>query len=216
MDITVNSDCTLQAKFDGIFGQPDGITVDATYRDENGDAVVEIVGDPVFGDTTITVTGAGDLTLTGTDLHNDIDTVTATGTVTTTEISLELIINGAFPETVELTRVVAETPTPSPSPAGPTPIVWARLWGDLDCSNLINPIDSLKLLRGDAGFDINYLTEDCPQYGAAIPASVPATPWGDIDCSGQVDPIDSLKTLRYDAGLSVSQSLDCPQINSPF
>jgi len=225
MDLTLNSDCTLQAKFDGIFGQPDGLTVDATYRDDNGSSVVDIVGDPVFGDTTITITGAGSLTLTGTDLHQGIDLVTATGTVTPTHISLEITLNG-FTETAELTREVAatatptDTPTPTDAPTptspGPTPIAWARLWGDLDCNNLINPIDSLKVLRGDAGLGVTYLATDCPQFGAAIPASVPATPWGDIDCSGQVNPVDSLKTLRHDAGLSVGQADVCPEIGSPF
>lgn len=86
----------------------------------------------------------------------------------------------------------------------------------MDCSNLIDPIDSLKLLRGDAGLDVSYQTPECPQIGAASPAAVPVTPWGDIDCSGQVNPVDSLKTLRYDAGLSVGQPDGCPQIASPF
>ena len=29
------------------------------------------------------------------------------------------------------------------------------IWGDVDCSQAINPIDSLKLLRKDAGLSVN-------------------------------------------------------------
>jgi len=96
-----------------------------------------------------------------------------------------------------------------------TPDAWQRLWGDVDCNNAINPVDSLKLLRWDAGLSVTYETPECPQIGGAVPASVPATPWGDIDCSGEPNPIDSLKTLRYDAGLNVDQAAGCPQIGSP-
>ena len=104
---------------------------------------------------------------------------------------------------------------PIPETPEPTPGVWQRLWGDVDCSNAINPVDSLKLLRWDAGLSVTYATPECPPIGGAVPGSVPATPWGDIDCSGEPNPIDSLKTLRYDAGLSVDQAAGCPQIGSP-
>ena len=115
------------------------------------------------------------------------------------------------PTAVVTPTPVGQTPTPQPTSAP-----WARLWGDVDCSNAVDPVDSLKLLRWDAGLSVSYQDSQCPQIGAAIPASLPATAWGDIDCSGQVDPVDALKTLRYDAGLSVSQSAGCPEIAAPF
>ncbi|HUF52781.1 MAG TPA: hypothetical protein VMR52_03270 [Dehalococcoidia bacterium] len=108
----------------------------------------------------------------------------------------------------------APTPVPTPTPQ-PTPYVWARLWGDVDCSNAINPVDSLKLLRADAGLSVAYQTPQCPQIGGVVPASiasVPVTPWGDVDCSGSADPIDALKILRFDASLSVNQADGCPTI----
>lgn len=112
------------------------------------------------------------------------------------------------------------TPTPLPTPTPqPTPYVWARRWGDVDCSNAVNPVDSLKLLRADAGLSVAYQTPQCPEIGGAVPAgiaSVPVTPWGDVDCSSSADPVDSLKVLRFDAGLSVAQNAGCPQMGSPI
>ncbi|MCH7809385.1 MAG: hypothetical protein IH863_02265, partial [Chloroflexi bacterium] len=88
MDVTINDDCTLQATIDGVFGQLGPVTVNATYRDGNS-TIIDIVGDPVFGDSTITVTDNGALTLAGTGLHQGIESVAATGTVTTTQVSVE-------------------------------------------------------------------------------------------------------------------------------
>ena len=86
-----------------------------------------------------------------------------------------------------------------------------RLWGDSDCNNSVNPIDSLKTLRSDAGLSVSQ-TGDCPDIGSNV--TVDGTPrlWNDVDCNGAVSPIDSLKTLRHDAGLSVSQSPGCPSM----
>jgi hypothetical protein len=38
-------------------------------------------------------------------------------------------------------------------------------WGDIDCYGEVNPVDSLKLLRFDAGLEV---TQDppCPDIGA--------------------------------------------------
>ncbi|MEX0683574.1 MAG: hypothetical protein WD904_05655 [Dehalococcoidia bacterium] len=107
-----------------------------------------------------------------------------------------------------------KSPTQTPQPSA-TPYVWARLWGDIDCSNAVNPVDSLKLLRSDAGLLVSYQTPECPHIGVALPASAPNPTWGDIDCSGQVNPVDSLKTLRHDGGLSVDQNPGCPDVGSP-
>ncbi len=112
------------------------------------------------------------------------------------------------------------TPTPTPSPTD-TPVPTATdapgqqvTWADNNCSASVDPIDSLFVLRGDAGLPTN--TGDCPGMGADINV-LNASPhiWGDIDCSGAMTPVDSLKTLRYDAGLSASQEDGCPEIGSP-
>jgi hypothetical protein len=86
-----------------------------------------------------------------------------------------------------------------------------RLWGDSDCSGTVNPIDSLKILRSDAGLPVS-ATGDCPVIASNV--TVDGTPrlWNDVDCGGAVNPVDSLKTLRYDAGLSVSQAAGCPGV----
>ena len=75
----------------------------------------------------------------------------------------------------------------------------------------MNPIDSLKTLRSDAGLSVSQ-TGDCPEIASNV--TVDGTPrlWNDIDCGGAVNPVDSLKTLRHDAGLSVSQSAGCPDV----
>jgi hypothetical protein len=81
-----------------------------------------------------------------------------------------------------------------------------EIWGDADCSGGINPIDSLKILRADAGADLASVLGACPPLG--VLASINTVPrlWGDFDCSLFFNPVDSLKTLRYDAGLSVPKN----------
>ena len=100
-----------------------------------------------------------------------------------------------------------QAPMPPPSPPGGQEVVWA----DNNCSGEVNPVDSLFVLRGNAGLPTN--TGDCPGMGAEINV-LNASPhiWGDVDCNGAMTPVDSLKTLRHDAGLSASQEPGCPPI----
>jgi Tol biopolymer transport system component len=114
------------------------------------------------------------------------------------------------------------TPTPSPTPSpSPTPAGTLVLWGDSNCAAGVDPVDSLFLLRFDAGLStdvigctplgsevkiVDPLASPCP-LGAGIPCV-----WGDIDCSGAIDPVDALKLLRHDAGLFLSQEPDCPPV----
>ena len=99
------------------------------------------------------------------------------------------------------------TPTPSPSPT-PTPLLLTFAWGDANCSDTSDPIDSLLTLRHDAGLNVS-LPAGCPALGTSVDDGgtgiATARIWGDVDCSGAVNPIDSLKVLRNDAGLSVSK-----------
>ena len=87
------------------------------------------------------------------------------------------------------------------------------VWGDNNCSQQVDPVDSLFVLRGDAGLPTN--TGDCPNMGQDIEV-LNASPhiWGDVDCGGAMTPVDSLKTLRFDAGLSVSAEDGCPEMGS--
>jgi hypothetical protein len=87
----------------------------------------------------------------------------------------------------------------------------ALLWGDVDCSGAVNPVDSLKELRFDAGLIVQQAA-GCPAIGTAAPAGVGGRTWGDVDCNGTVNPVDSLKILRFDAGLSVAQEPGCPGV----
>jgi hypothetical protein len=122
----------------------------------------------------------------------------------------------------------APSPSPSPTPSMPpseTPLSLDDLWGDSDCSGEVNPIDSLKTLRTDAGDPPVQDVPFCPAWNAFVRwlSSLNSRAgaqggdiilrWGDGDCSDSVDPIDSLKILRTDAGLGVDQPDDCPDMN---
>jgi hypothetical protein len=40
-------------------------------------------------------------------------------------------------------------------------------WGDVDCSGEVNPVDSLKILRADAGLGVAQPAE-CPEIGSQV------------------------------------------------
>lgn len=40
-------------------------------------------------------------------------------------------------------------------------------WGDVDCSGEVNPVDSLKILRADAGLSVAK-PEGCPAIGDEV------------------------------------------------
>ena len=77
-----------------------------------------------------------------------------------------------------------------------------EIWGDGDCSGGISPVDSLKILRNDAGLSSLSVQGLCPGLGSSVAVNAVTRVWGDGDCSGTLNPVDSLKTLRFDAGLS--------------
>ena len=87
------------------------------------------------------------------------------------------------------------------------------IWADNNCKDGVNPIDSLFVLRGDAGLSTD--TGNCPDMGANIDVQ-DASPhiWGDVDCKDGMNPVDSLKILRFDAGLSASAADGCPEMAS--
>ena len=99
--------------------------------------------------------------------------------------------------------MATDTPTPTAAPGQQV------TWGDNNCKDGVNPVDSLFVLRGDAGLPTD--TNECPEMGAAIDVlfASPHT-WGDVDCKDGMTPVDSLKVLRHDAGLSASQEEGCP------
>jgi CSLREA domain-containing protein len=115
---------------------------------------------------------------------------------------------GAF----EYSTGPAPTPTPNPTPTPiPTPTAAPGAFGNVDCMDGISSIDSLKVLRSNAG--LGYIqTEPCEDIG------LDTTGWnelqGDVDCSDDVTSIDSLKLLRHNAGLSVTQTEPCPNVGS--
>jgi Tol biopolymer transport system component len=83
--------------------------------------------------------------------------------------------------------------------------------GDIDCSGAADPIDSLKLLRHDAGLSVTY-PGPCLMIGEQTTINQIDLTWGDVDCDGVIGAIDALKVLRFDAGLSVQQTQPCPPL----
>jgi hypothetical protein len=170
--------------------------------------------DPGFYEYTIEIDCHGEI--------RSVDFFIYVGTCPITEQGFVFSIAGAteepFPDECteeEGSPTPTETPSPSPTltptapPTGGEQIIFA----DHNCSDEVDPVDSLFVLRDDAGLDTN--TGDCPPMGSQ--QTLIATNGiiiGDVDCSGEENPVDSLKVLRFDAGLSVSQEEDCPEIGS--
>ena len=132
---------------------------------------------------------------------------------------VNVIVTAYDPEgTVTFDTIVNEpTPTPAPETPTPTPANQQNLWADIDCSGGVNPVDSLKMLREDAGLSVAQ-GADCPEPGTDLiviwDSESTNDKWGDADCSGSLDPVDSLKVLRFDAGLFYIQQEPCPDIGA--
>ncbi|MCH8052081.1 MAG: hypothetical protein IIC86_08700 [Chloroflexi bacterium] len=97
--------------------------------------------------------------------------------------------------------------------AGASPV---EVKGDLNCDASVNPVDSLLLLRHDAGLSVN-LPAGCDAIGSvgvAARGSSAVNSKGDMNCDGSVNPVDSLLLLRHDAGLNVNLPGGCDAIGS--
>lgn len=116
------------------------------------------------------------------------------------------------------TASTTATPTPTPSPA-PTPSQTAQptpeplVWGDTDCDRQIGPIDSIRVLRRDAGLSTT-TAEACLPMGDPLFVNGTLRVWGDVNCDG-LNPVDSILLLRHDAGLAVSVPAGCPSLGDP-
>jgi hypothetical protein len=94
----------------------------------------------------------------------------------------------------------------------------ALTWGDVDCNGQVTPVDSLAILRADAGLPVAKADPSCPDIGtpltpdaARLPAGLQLT-WGNVDCLSGVVPVDSLKILLSDAGSPIAQGPGCLHI----
>jgi CSLREA domain-containing protein len=84
--------------------------------------------------------------------------------------------------------------------------------GNVDCSDAVNSVDALKVLRRNASLSVSQ-EEPCQDIGLALAGG---GLMGDVDCGGVVNAIDALKILRAVAGLLVSQGPGCPAIMPPL
>jgi hypothetical protein len=118
----------------------------------------------------------------------------------------------------------AATPSPTPSPTpthsptstpSPTPTPTSALtlvWGDNDCSSVIDGGDGLLVLIHIAGISAASASAAmCPNLGQQI--GFPGGPlWGDVNCSGSIDAQDVIVELRHVAGLDSERTPDCAPI----
>ena len=74
---------------------------------------------------------------------------------------------------------------------------------------MIGPVDSVRILRLDAGL-FTTTPSGCPPMGGEVQTWI----WGDINCDGP-DPVDSVLVLRFDAGLRVDVPPGCPGLGEP-
>ncbi|HUF53007.1 MAG TPA: hypothetical protein VMR52_04440 [Dehalococcoidia bacterium] len=116
-------------------------------------------------------------------------------------------------QTASPTPTVTGDPTPSATATPTTPPGVNRIWGDINCSGASDPVDSLGLLRHDAGLTFNK-PATCPHVTTSVVVLGNFQTWGNVDCTGGIDPIDSLKVLRKDSGQNVNQPAGCPGIGT--
>ncbi len=88
-----------------------------------------------------------------------------------------------------------------------------RVWGDLDCSGLVKPGDSTRILQRDAGQSPS-APRYCPNLGDAVQVGGLMRTWGDVDCNGLIKPADSTQILQHDAGQTPTPKQDCPAVAS--
>lgn len=100
------------------------------------------------------------------------------------------------------------TPTPTPQPT-PEPLVW----GDTNCDHRIGPLDSIRVLRLDAGLSTT-TPATCLPMGEPLFVNGTLRLWGDVNCDG-LDPVDAVLMLRFDAGLPVQAPAGCPSLGEP-
>jgi hypothetical protein len=242
VDATINADCTAQAIIEGVFGTSGTVTVDATYRDENG-TTIEFQDHPIFGDTIINVTPGGVLTITGSDMHQGIDSVAGTGAVTATNVNIALVLTfddqSTANETVTLSRDVTPTPSPEPTETAPptetlpptetpsapptptaTPAGVSQVGGDSDCNGSITARDNQALLRNVLAQAPLSQEEGCPAIGETVVADEVSAagagvqrPWGDWDCNGSITARDNQALLRHILSQPpLSQEEGCPEL----
>jgi len=117
----------------------------------------------------------------------------------------------APPVTAAPTPAVTSAPTPSQTAAPtPQPTPEPLVWGDTDCDLQIGPVDSIRVLRLDAGL-FTTTPSSCPQMGSEVFVNGIVQLWGDVNCDG-VDPVDAILMLRFDAGLPIPAPAGCPSL----
>jgi hypothetical protein len=102
----------------------------------------------------------------------------------------------AVPLALLLVVARAELSDAHPASAGD-----AALQGDVNCSQNVDSVDSLQILRSVAGLPTNANCLD----GA-----------GDVNCSGAADAVDALNILRFIAGLGSGAPDGCTPIGEPL
>lgn len=82
-------------------------------------------------------------------------------------------------------------------------------WANANCLGDINPVDSLAVLRADAGLPVTQGSQCAPLGDVGLFDGISRI-WGDFDCDLSMSPIDALKILQFDSGFTPIQTGDCP------
>jgi hypothetical protein len=109
--------------------------------------------------------------------------------------------------TPQATAGATATPTPKHAPRSKPPR--ALLHGDTDCSQTVDSLDALRILRRVAVLAPAQAEACAPPLSSQEEARA-----YDVNCDGVVGATDSLAILRYVAGLSNTENDLCPVIGS--
>ncbi|MDO8615612.1 MAG: trypsin-like serine protease [Dehalococcoidia bacterium] len=82
------------------------------------------------------------------------------------------------------------------------------LWGDVDCSGVVNIGDAQKIARSRVNLPVTQAPE-CPAFGDPIAAGGQAFLWADIDCNSDIGIGDGQKLARSMVGLPITQATPC-------
>jgi hypothetical protein len=176
LDAEVREDCTASMAITGVFMQPGVQTINAVYHDDGTDTVLEVTGNPIFGNTTITIADDGEINIQGTGLHQLITSVEATGMVTADTLDLELTMQVVgFPDVTETIHLDK---------------VFALIQGDINCDGVVDLEDFRLLIEYAADLAGGQQSAPCPDVGE--PVEVTGFPWADVNCDGVVDGTDAL------------------------
>ncbi len=114
--------------------------------------------------------------------------------------------NGATPVVTPTATAGGPTVTPQATP------IPDLAQGNVDCDEVIGPVDALALFAHNAGLAPQQ-TDPCPEIGEDFHvAGNSAHPWGDMNCDDVVNTVDGMALLTHLAALPYERDEPCPEV----